>query len=67
MSNQKEYEIEVRCKAASLPIISLPEIYSTNMASKTSTLNVVNNSEAKGVYRARIDPEHIFSLDSLEF
>jgi hypothetical protein len=37
------------------------------MAVKTSTINVVNNSDLKGVYRAKIEPKGIINLEHTEF
>lgn len=37
------------------------------MGVKTSTINVINNSESSGRYVASIEPANIFTLDHSEF
>lgn len=67
ITNQKEYQIEVRCLAKAYPAISLPEIVSQNNSGKVSTINVVNNSDRRGTYTATIEPRQFFKLDHDSF
>ncbi len=54
MIDQEEYAIVVTCKSPALPPISFPEIISCNLESKTSLLHLINPSESKGIYHAKI-------------
>lgn len=64
MVNNNEYSIEVKCKSPALPIVIFPEIFSYNLAEKTSSLILLNPSGLRDTYKATMEPSDIFSLDS---
>jgi hypothetical protein len=64
MINNNEYAVNVVCKSPAIPIVAFPEIFSFNLAEKCSSLILLNPCDSKGVYRAKIEPAEVFSLDS---